>query len=99
MIDELALHSATDPADRAVILARASEVYALLFAEQDAFLGRNQPRAARLRDMLSPLAGDPSVLAFVAAPDRLAESISDIPSAPSSDADHAAATLESSTGN
>ena len=29
----------------------------------------------------------------------LAESISDIPSAPSSDADHAAATLESSTGN
>lgn len=64
MLNELSLYS-NDPADRPTLLARAAEAYALLFAGDDAFLGRNQPRAARLAELLAPLSADPAVKALV----------------------------------
>lgn len=64
MVNELALYSA-DPPDRAILLERAAEAYALLFERDDAFLGRNRPRAARLAEILSPLHADPAVKALV----------------------------------
>lgn len=64
MVNELSMYS-TEPADRPVLLGRAAEVYALLFDRDDAFLGRNRPRAARLAEILGPLHDEPAVKALV----------------------------------
>jgi hypothetical protein len=65
MVNELALYDASDPADRGQLLALAGPVYALLFAQDDAFLGRNRARADRLAELLAPLHGEAAVGALV----------------------------------
>jgi hypothetical protein len=57
---------ANDPADRAYLTERAADAYTLLFERDDAFLGRNRPRAARLAEMLAPLSSEAAVKAIVA---------------------------------
>ena len=64
MANELSLYS-NDPADRAALLARAAEAYALLFERDDAFLGRNRARADRLAEILGPLRDEAAVKALV----------------------------------
>ena len=67
MVNELQLLSedVASPEGRALFLTRAAEAYPVLFAGDDAFLGRNAPRAARLAEMLAPLHEDAAVKALV----------------------------------
>ncbi len=67
MVNELSMYSESgaDAGDRAYLLERAAEVYALLFAGEDGFLGRNRARAARLAEILGPLHAEEGVKAIV----------------------------------
>ncbi len=64
MLNEISMYS-NDPADKADLLARAAEAYALLFERDDAFLGRNRARAERLAEILGPLRDEAAVKALV----------------------------------
>lgn len=64
MVNELSMYS-DDPAGKADLLGRAAEAYALLFERDDAFLGRNRARAARLAEILGPLRDEAAVKALV----------------------------------
>lgn len=64
MVNELSLYS-TDPLDRPRLLELAADVYRVLFERDDAFLGRNHPRAARLVEILGPLRAEAAVRALV----------------------------------
>ena len=64
LVNELSL-SASDPAASAALLDRAPFAYALLFERDDAFLGRNRTRAARLAELLAPHRDAPAVRALV----------------------------------
>lgn len=67
MVNEVGLLSeeAASPAGLADMLSRATETYAVLFAQDDAFQGRNAARAARLAELLGPHRADPAVKALV----------------------------------
>ncbi|MFO0586580.1 MAG: thioredoxin family protein [Polyangiaceae bacterium] len=66
MVNELQLLSEDvgSPAGRALFLTRAAEAYPVLFAGEDAFLGRNAARAGRLAELLAPLHEEAAVKAL-----------------------------------
>lgn len=64
LLNEISMYS-NDPADKADLLGRAAEAYALLFERDDAFLGRNRARAERLAEILRPLRDEAAVKALV----------------------------------